>query len=136
MVEHVEQKSSGPVTHFSLSFFRHAPNLKTQAFIDLVARFGPTYKADFELFLDKSRSDALTDLLEVRNDIAHGKYQSGRKLDPERYIRLCEEIYDWLIAKFLGSSVEVIGLDGYERIGVETAAASVGLEEGSSILDS
>lgn len=119
LTEHIEQKGSGPVREFAVSYFRHAPNLRAQPYIDLIGRFGPAYRAAFESFLGSTRRDALSDLLEVRNDIAHGKYHAGQKLDPERYMRLCEDVYDWMVATFLGDSVEIIAGDGYTRIGVE-----------------
>jgi len=95
------RKSSGPTLEFSMSFFRSAPNLGVQPFIKLIGRFGSPYNVRFESFLTPTRRDTLSDLLSVRNDIAHGRYQAGRKLGPDRYIILCKEIYDWYLAEFL-----------------------------------
>jgi len=94
-------KSAGPVRDFAISFFHTAPNLGVKPFIDLIARFGINYKSQFEDFLTAARCDALSDLMSVRNDIAHGKYQAGRKLDPDRYVNLCKEIYNWFLEEFL-----------------------------------
>lgn len=110
--EYLDQKSSGPVREFAGSHFKYAPNLRVSPYLDLIGRFGPTYRAAFEEFLDKSRRDTLTDLLEVRNDIAHGRYSTGRKLDPAPYMTICEEVYDWLVETFLGASAEVLAEDG------------------------
>lgn len=95
------RSSSGPPLEFATSFFKYAPNLGAEPFSRLMGRFGTAYQERFETFLGSSRKDALNDLLSVRNDIAHGKYQAGRKLDPERYVTLCKEIYDWFLTEFL-----------------------------------
>jgi hypothetical protein len=95
------RKSSGPALEFANSYFRTAPNLTVQAFLKLLGRFGVDYEERLSEFLTPPRRDALTDLLQVRNDIAHGKYHAGRKLDPERYVRLCKEVYDWFLQEFL-----------------------------------
>lgn len=99
------RKSSGPGLNFAVSFFRTAPNLGVDPFIRLIARFGPTYEERFKAFLNEDRREVLSDLLSVRNDIAHGKYHAGRKLDPERYMKLCKEIYNWFLGEFLEQAV-------------------------------
>jgi hypothetical protein len=95
------RKSSGPTREFATSFFHAAPNLGVTPFIKLMARFGIGYEERFETFLTKNRRDALADLMSVRNEIAHGKNQGGRKLDPDRYVNLCRDIYDWYLGEFL-----------------------------------
>jgi hypothetical protein len=101
------RKSSGPGLEFAISFFQYAPNLRVKPFIKLIGRFGASYEQRFEDFLTTTRRDALSDLLTVRNDIAHGKYHAGRKLDPERYIHLCGEIYNWFLNEFLEQVVVI-----------------------------
>lgn len=118
LVEYLEQKSSTPVLDFAKSYFGRAPNLRAKAFVDLVGRFGEPFRVTFETFLNESgRRDTLSDLLDVRNDVAHGKFHSGQKLQPDRYVQLCEDIYDWLVEVFLGHSVEVLDDDGRTRLG-------------------
>ncbi len=118
---YLEQKSNGPHLAFAKSFFKRAPNLKVNVFIELVGRFGDAHRADFEAFLTKRRREALSNLLDVRNDIAHGQYSAGQKLEPTQYLTLCEEVYDWLVDRFIGDSVAVLDDSGlqvtaYERI--------------------
>jgi hypothetical protein len=107
VTDFLSNKSSGPGLKFAVSFFPYAPNLRVGPFVKLIARFGPDYAERFEAFLTTARHDALSDLLSVRNDIAHGRYQAGRKLDPERYIQLCGEIYDWFLSEFLEQAVVI-----------------------------
>lgn len=95
------RKSSGPALEFARSFFRKTPNLGVKPFLTLIGRFGREYEQRLDDFLIPTRRDALADLLMVRNDIAHGKYQAGRKLDPDRYLILCKEIYGWFLDEFL-----------------------------------
>jgi len=98
---YLEDKASDPVLHFARSHFRYAPNLRYGPFVNLIERFGEAYRERFEQFVAvERRVEVLTDLLEVRNDIAHGKYFGGRKLDPARYMLLCEDTYDWLLDEF------------------------------------
>ncbi|MFJ9392877.1 hypothetical protein ACIRON_28930 [Nocardioides sp. NPDC101246] len=110
---YLTQKTSGPTRDFARSYFNQAPNLNVDAFTRLIARFGSNHVAELEVFLTTPRRDTLGDLLGIRNDVAHGRVFNGQRLAPERYLILCEEIYDWLIDTFLGESVEV--LDGSGR---------------------
>ncbi|MDF1605901.1 hypothetical protein [Nocardioides sp. YIM 152315] len=117
--DYLAQHGHGPTLAFAKSWFEHAPNLGASAFIKLVGRFGSTYQTSFETFLTPVRKATLSDLLDVRNDVAHGKHFAGQKLNPDRYVRLCEEIYDWLIETFFGDSVEVLDDEGVEVVGYE-----------------
>lgn len=112
LADFLEQKSSPPALTFAQSYFERAPNLRVKPFIALIKRFGESYEQSFEEFLTAARREALSDLLEVRNDVAHGKHQAGQKLAPDRYMKLVEEIYDWLVATFLGASMEILDGDG------------------------
>jgi hypothetical protein len=105
VVDYLTRTSSGPSLEFSKSFFHNAPNLAADAFAKVIGRFGSSYRDGIEIFLSGSRRDTLNDLLSVRNDIAHGRYQAGRKLDPERYVRLCEDIYKYFLATFLEHAI-------------------------------
>jgi hypothetical protein len=122
LTEFLEQKSSSPVLEFAKSYFNRAPNLKAKTFVELLAKLGSDYSSAFEIFLEAGgRRDTLNDLLDVRNDVAHGKYHGGRKLQPDRYVSLCEDIYDWLVETFLQDSVEIIDQDGRTRLGTTSA---------------
>jgi len=117
---YLNQKGGGPMYAFATSWFNQAPNLNAKAFAKLIGRFGRTHAAQFEDFLTPPRRESLGDLLGIRNDVAHGKVATGQRLQPDRYIQLCEDVYDWLIATFLAESVEVLADTGtsvlaYER---------------------
>lgn len=119
--EYLRQKSQGPVLEFARSFFHNSPNLTPNAFENLIGRFGAEKSNQFSDFLAGTNRDTLSDLLEVRNLVAHGRNMAGAKLDPSRYITLCGDVHDWLIDQFLGESVTVLGDDGktvvdYERV--------------------
>jgi hypothetical protein len=116
---YLDAKSHGPALDVAKKWFRRAPNLKTQVFVDLVGKFGTTHQTRFEEFLEPPRRDILDSLLEIRNDVAHGKVFSGQRLEPSGYMTLCEDIYEWLINEFLGDLVLVVDEQGrpnrYER---------------------
>lgn len=97
--DYLNRKAAGPTLNFASSHL-DVPNLRFGPFRKLVGRFGEPALASFDRLVVGARKDALSDLFEVRNDIAHGKYHGGRKLDPERYLQLCEEIYRWLLNEF------------------------------------
>jgi hypothetical protein len=123
LTEFLEQKSSSPIIDFTKSYFSRAPNLNYHAYVDLIGRFGDSYQEQFEELLSQGgRKESLDDLLSVRNDVAHGKYQGGQKLQPDRYVLLCEDIFDWLVSTFLGNSVEIFADDGKTRIGTTQTA--------------
>jgi hypothetical protein len=109
---YLNQKVTGPARTFIRGHFNRAPNLNIDAFTRLIGKFGPQHSGAFDKFLTKPRRGALADLLDIRNDVAHGRVGKGARLDPARYLILCEEIYDWLIENFLGDSVEVLDDSG------------------------
>lgn len=98
---YLDATAGGPTREFAKSFFSHAPNLNSDSFLRLVGRFGEEHAARFDAFLTKPLRDSLNDLYSVRNPIAHGDVTGGQKLDPERYRRLCKEIYQWLTSDLL-----------------------------------
>jgi len=101
VTQYLESKSSGPALEFAKSFFSKAPNLNAEALKKVIARFGKEHLARFEIFFTVALRDSLNDLSSMRNPIAHGEKTGGRKLDPERYRKLCQAVYEWLIGELL-----------------------------------
>ncbi|MGW5528202.1 hypothetical protein [Streptomyces xanthochromogenes] len=100
LLDFIERKSGGPVQFFALGELR-IPNLSPEKYGALLGKFGPEYPERFKAHLGIVHRDALFDLLEIRNKVAHGDLQGGVKLDPTRYLALVEHIYDWLFSEFL-----------------------------------
>lgn len=99
--QYLRSNSSGPVHSFATSFFDRAPNLKANAFEQLIARFGATKSDSFSQFLTIDRRGSLNTLLEVRNLVAHGGEIGGAKLAPDGHYEICRDIYEWLVSEFL-----------------------------------
>jgi hypothetical protein len=97
----LSKKASGPALEFAHSYFVQAPNLRVAALKKLFARFGPADEARIDAFLSKPRSDVLSDLMSIRNPVAHGEVIGGAKLDPARYLELCHDYFDWCTAEYL-----------------------------------
>lgn len=110
VTRYLEDNSSGPIQEFAKSHFVRSPNLNPDSLIKLLGRFGGDMQARIELFLTEPRRAALNDLAALRNPIAHGQDAGGAKLDPDRYIRLCEDVYQWYLSKFLSSAAEGVQL--------------------------
>lgn len=98
---YVNKVTSGPAASFAHSYFRQAPNLTAKALHDLFERFGDADRARVVRFLDKAHHDALSDLMSVRNQVAHGEEMKGAKLDPSRYLDLCNDFYAWCQVNYL-----------------------------------
>lgn len=111
---HIELNAYGSVAHFAKKRFSRAPNLRVAKFEELIGQLGREHSEAFAEFLDPVRKEALKDLMDIRNDVAHGKEITGAKLAPERYITLCEEVHDWLVEHLLGDAVQVFDEDGEE----------------------
>jgi hypothetical protein len=99
--QYLAKKTSGPALEFANSFFRQAPNLNPKALRNMFGRFGDQDRGRLEEFIDKSREDVLTDLMAVRNPVAHGEAIGGAKIDPRRYVEFCNEFYDWCVDTYL-----------------------------------
>lgn len=106
LLDFIERKSGGPVQIFALGELR-IPNLSPEKYVTLLAKFGPEYPERFKSHLGIAHRDALFDLLDIRNKVAHGDLQGGVKLDPTRYLGLVEKIYDWLSSEFLDEALPV-----------------------------
>jgi hypothetical protein len=100
LLDFIERKSGGPVKEFALGVLK-IPNLSPDRYEELLSRFGEDYAERFKAHLGIVHRDALHDLLDVRNKVAHGSMQGGAKLEPTRYMKLVETIYDWLFSEFL-----------------------------------
>jgi len=98
---YLSKKTSGPALEFSTSYFKQAPNLTPSALRSVFARFGADDLAAVNEFIDDSRHDVLSDLLSIRNLVAHGEGIGGAKLDPTRYIELCEEFHSWCVGRYM-----------------------------------
>lgn len=116
--DYLGRKISGPAMHFAMSHWERAPNMNASAYSRLMNRFGETNGLAFEEFLSPTRKEVLGDLLSIRNDVAHGKLSNNR-LDPQRYIELCDEIYEWMVEAFLADTVDVLDDDGRTIVGRE-----------------
>jgi len=125
LTEYLRQKcgGGGPILEFSLSFFTRSPNLTPEAFEKLLARFGQDHIERFRDFMTGSTRESLEHLMSVRNPVAHGQYMGGVKLDPARYMELCQSVYDWMLAEFLGNSVEVLANDGMTIVAYENVVS-------------
>lgn len=97
----IDDHSGGPVLHFSKSWFKRSPNLDKSSLIQLISRFGEGEESKIKQFLDGEEGEILDDLSEVRNMVAHGRVQGGRKLHPERYIELSRLYSTWISDEFL-----------------------------------
>lgn len=110
---YVESNSSRDVSLFSMSFFQKSPNLTPDAMEKLVARFGDRYLDSLSEVLDDQLKQRLGVLLSWRNDLAHGNFPTGAKIDPGLYFELCNVIYDWILEEFIKNSVIEYGEDGH-----------------------
>jgi hypothetical protein len=99
--QHLRNTTSGPALEFGRSFFSQAPNLNPKALIAVFTRFGPSDAEKVDSFLTKTRTDVLADLISVRNPIAHGVLVGGAKLDPARYVTLCDDFHQWCFDEYL-----------------------------------
>ncbi|MGA5085448.1 hypothetical protein [Streptomyces pseudogriseolus] len=100
LADFIKRKSGGPIQVFASGELR-IPNLTPDRFKELLGKFGECYPDRFVADLGKLHMDALADLLDIRNKVAHGSWQGGAKLDPSRYLALVEKIYFWLFAEFM-----------------------------------
>jgi hypothetical protein len=98
----VRDRAHPMASRFALSYFRSAPNLNPKAFEALIERFGDPLEAALKGFLDQDdRRSLLGALLEVRNKTAHGESYKGSRPNVDSYMRLVNEIYNWVRAEML-----------------------------------
>jgi hypothetical protein len=100
LADFIRRKSGGPVQIFASGELK-VPNLTPEKFSGLLGKFGEECPDRFTAHLGKLHMDALADLLDIRNKVAHGSWQGGAKLDPSRYLTLVERIYFWLFEEFM-----------------------------------
>lgn len=99
---HVREDLRPEIRSFIGSFFRQAPNLNPHQFQELVAKFGDSAKSSFADFLSADlRKDRLRALLELRNDVAHGRAYTGTVASLEGYRELVADIEAWVVSQWL-----------------------------------
>ncbi|MGW3861098.1 hypothetical protein ACWEDZ_06385 [Streptomyces sp. NPDC005047] len=111
LADFIKRKSGGPIQLFASGELK-IPNLTPEKFGGLLGKFGEEYPERFVEHLGKLHMDALSDLLDIRNKVAHGSMQGGAKLDPSRYLALVEGIYFWLFEEFMDEEPIEIKPDG------------------------
>lgn len=98
MFEH----TMGTAREFASSWFYRAPSLKSKEYQQLIARFGSPISDDFKSFINEGlRREELDGLMNVRHDVAHGKSYSSSYSKLTTYLRLVEELIEWLKANLL-----------------------------------
>ncbi|CAI7974122.1 HEPN_RiboL-PSP domain-containing protein [Frankia sp. Hr75.2] len=98
--EYCSRNSWGSVQAFAHSWLDKAPNMNSQALVKLVRRFDPSWADDLIDFLaDDERYSSLNALVGIRNDIAHGRDQSLSRENVWNYLRVTEEIIEWLLVR-------------------------------------
>ncbi|MFH8575421.1 HEPN domain-containing protein [Streptomyces zaomyceticus] len=99
---YIASASGGPAGSFAMSWFKKSPNLTPDALVSLVGRFGESWKADIETFLDDGeRRNNLGLLLAVRNKVAHGRSYSGGKMNVANYKQLVDSLHAWVVGRML-----------------------------------
>lgn len=90
----VNEVSSGDVQVFISSWFYKSPNLTSTGFTDLFKRFGPSVRGEVSQFMSTGlNSNLLNSLLEIRNNVAHGKESgTGQRRDVATYRQLVDDV--------------------------------------------
>lgn len=102
---HIREPLSPEMADFVTSYFKKAPNLNPGQFHELVARFGAESKRAFNLFLDQGlRRDQLKSLLELRNDVAHGRAYRGNASSLTGYQQLVVDLDEWIVQRWINTS--------------------------------
>lgn len=102
---HVREPLGPEMAQFVSSYFKKAPNLNPGQFQELVSKFGPDSRAAFEEFLAvEFRREQLKSLLELRNDIAHGRAYRGNAASIVGYQQLVRDLDDWIVGRWVTRS--------------------------------
>lgn len=105
----IGQVATGPLQSFVSSWFYKSPNLNPVQFRELFGRFGPEAKEELSAFFDSGlNGELLKSLLEIRNNVAHGKEGgAGSRSNVQTYRRLIDDIED-LVFRLLLDEVPVL----------------------------
>lgn len=102
---HIREPLGPDMADFVSSYFKKAPNLNPGQFHELVGRFGADSRQAFNQFLDEGlRRDQLKSLLELRNDVAHGRAYRGNASSLTGYQQLVEDLDEWIVQRWIQTS--------------------------------
>lgn len=102
---HVREPLGPELSEFVSSYFKRAPNLNPGQFHELVSKFGEESKLSFNEFLNVGlRREQLKSLLELRNDVAHGRAYRGTAASIAGYQQLVSDLDDWIVSRWITRS--------------------------------
>ena len=74
LVEYHRKHADNRVQQHAEQRLRQLTNLKAQRLVDVVGSFDPDWRRDMESFLVDEHKDAVNGIVDLRNNIAHGRY--------------------------------------------------------------
>ena len=73
---YVTKRADGSVARFATSFIKRTRNPNQDQILQMVGRFGPSFKSRLEKTIDDVQKDAITSVVANRNLIVHGRLSS------------------------------------------------------------
>ena len=77
LIEYARLRADPRVQRHVEQSVRRRSNLNTQRLIEVVGAFDPEWRADLETFIVNEYEDALNGIVDLRNAVAHGRYDGG-----------------------------------------------------------
>ena len=74
LIEYVRTHSDSRTQRHVENTVRHLTNLKTKRLIDVVGTLDPEWRSELETFIVDEYKDALDGIVDLRNNVAHGRY--------------------------------------------------------------
>ena len=96
--ERCRQNVSGPVLAFALSFLGRTRNASVDHLLEIVGRFDEVWRAKLEDFITEDRKTAISSVIGLRNNIAHGEAANARTsvARVEEYYKGCREVIHFM----------------------------------------
>ena len=74
VIEYVRTHSDTRIQRHVERSARHLANLRTQGLIDVIGGLNPEWRSELETFIVDEYKDALGGIVDLRNNVAHGRY--------------------------------------------------------------
>jgi RiboL-PSP-HEPN len=95
--EYVTRAASGPVSNYARSRLATIQNPKADKFVEVARNFDVAWAAELETFLgDKGRKEAIDSIMNVRHQIAHGKFAGITYARISEYLKKAEEVIEFI----------------------------------------
>jgi hypothetical protein len=97
MLEYARRNGGAGLQRYVEGQMRRVANTKTQRILDVAGSFDPEFRSALEVFMVDERKDAIDSVVDLRNNIAHGRPVGVTPVRIKNYYDRVTEVVDHML---------------------------------------